>query len=83
MLLTNERLDKIAACRADFMSRGMLASDPSPGKSLSIWIHPGRQLTLQPGANTEDEDDDGADVVGPSVLSEVVLAKVPSKYDYI
>ena len=32
MLLTNERLDKIAACRADFKNRGMLGNSPSPGK---------------------------------------------------
>jgi hypothetical protein len=40
----------------------------------------------QPGENTqkdEDEDDDGADVAGPSILAEVNLAKVPSKYGYI
>jgi hypothetical protein len=38
----------------------------------------------QPGENTQNhEDDDGADVAGPSILAEVTLAKVPSKYDYI
>ena len=31
----------------------------------------------------EDEDDDGGDVVGQSILAEVKLAKVPSKYDSI
>ena len=81
MLLTNERLDKIAACRVDFTSRGMLNA-ASPGKSLYIWIHPGRLLTSSSSYNS-DEDDDGADVAGPSILAEVVLAKVPSKYDYI
>jgi len=35
MLLTNERLDKIATCRAHFTSRGMLNA-ASPGKSLYI-----------------------------------------------
>jgi hypothetical protein len=34
MLLTNQRLDKIAACHADFTSRGMLGKGPSPGKCL-------------------------------------------------
>ena len=34
MLLTNEQLDKIARCRAEFTSRGMLnAQAPSSGKS--------------------------------------------------
>jgi hypothetical protein len=28
----------------------------------------------------EDDDDDGGDVAGPSILAEVALAKVPSKY---
>ena len=36
MLLTNEQLDKIAACHADFTSHGMLANDPPPDKSLYI-----------------------------------------------
>jgi hypothetical protein len=31
----------------------------------------------------EDDDDDGGDVVGPSILAEVALAKVPSKYNSI
>jgi len=39
----------------------------------------------KPGENTQEDedDDDGADVAGPSILAEVALAKVPSKYDYI
>lgn len=41
MLSTNERLDKIARCRADFTSRGMLNAS-SQGKSLYIWIHSGK-----------------------------------------
>jgi hypothetical protein len=36
MLLTNARLDKIAACRADFVSRGML-DDVSSSGSLHIY----------------------------------------------
>ncbi len=28
----------------------------------------------------EDDDDDGGDAAGPSILAEVALAKVPSKY---
>jgi hypothetical protein len=55
---------------------------PSPGKALYISIHPSRLLTSS-WAHNSDEDDDGADVAGPSLLSEVVLAKVPSKYIYI
>jgi len=31
----------------------------------------------------DEDDDDGADVAGPSLLAEVVLAKVPSTYIYI
>jgi hypothetical protein len=42
MLLTNERLDKIAACRADFTSRGMLGNGPSPGKCL--YMNPSWQI---------------------------------------
>jgi len=34
-------------------------------------------------SDKDDDDDDGADVAGPSLLAEVVLAKVPSAYIYI
>lgn len=43
MLITNQRLDKLAAARADFIARGMLPPDRGP----------------LPGANTDDDDDGG------------------------
>jgi hypothetical protein len=39
-----------------------------------------RLLTSSSSYNSvKDDDDDEADVAGPSILAEVVLAKVPSK----
>ena len=43
MLITNQRLDKLAAAWADFIARGMLPPDRGP----------------LPGANTDDYDDGG------------------------
>lgn len=36
MLLTNQRLDKLAACRADFTARGMLGSDVSQVVTVTL-----------------------------------------------
>ncbi|KAF8509710.1 hypothetical protein BU17DRAFT_77813 [Hysterangium stoloniferum] len=70
MLLTNQRVDNIAACRADFASRGMLAdtliSDvEEEGKNTGTKLK-------------EKEDNDGGDVIRPSILAEVALAKLPT-----
>jgi hypothetical protein len=67
MLVTNQRLDKLAAVRVNFQARGMLTSsifDRSDPQPLPV---------IQP---TDDEDDDGGAIDG-NVLGEVVLAKKP------
>jgi hypothetical protein len=66
MLLTNQRLDKLAASRVDFMERGMLGHE----------IHPPADLT-EAAPIPLDVQLSGADagaVVGPRVSAEVTLA---------
>jgi hypothetical protein len=65
MLLTNQRLDKLAAARVDFQSRGMLdgslyGPDPPPLPKSSV---------------PDDDDDVGA--IDGEVLGEVLLATKP------
>ena len=70
MLLTNQRLDKLAAARIAFKARGVLNSaiygheDPPPP---------------QPLIEEDDDDDDGGAVDGV-VSMEVILAKRSSKF---
>jgi hypothetical protein len=59
MLITNQRLDKLAAARADFIAREMLPSDRGP----------------LPGAKTDDDDDDGGPVDNERVIADVQLAR--------
>jgi hypothetical protein len=68
MLLTNQRLDKLAAYRVDFTRRKMLVN-PNPDTNSVI----------PPRANDEEDDDDGA-VDGPFVLAHVTLAKRSCKW---
>lgn len=71
MLLTNQRLDKLAAARADFEARGMLqhALDPGP--------------LPQPNPHADDDDttSDEEDVEGITSVGDVKLAKHPGKFD--
>ena len=64
MLLTNQRLDKLAASKVDFIARGML-SGPLPALGVVLEA-------------VEDEDGDEDDMVaGPRVMAEVFLARTP------
>lgn len=64
MLLTNQRLDKLAAARVDFVSRGML---------------PTSYIPLQPPPSRGKNDDDGGPVNGAVVEGNVVLARTRGK----
>jgi len=69
MLVTNQRLDKLAAARVDFQARGMLDRqfgplDPPPDP---------------PANNLQDEDDDDGGAVDGDIDSEVILAQIPSE----
>ena len=70
MLVTNQRLDKLAAARVNFQSRGML--------NASIFYQPDFQppLAAQPPDDANNDDDDGGAVDG-NVLGEVTLARKP------
>jgi hypothetical protein len=69
MLVTNQRLDKLAAARVDFVNRGML--DPAyrpPGMGLPPAIEGKNRSKV--GDEEEDEEEDGA---GPTGTTEVVM----------
>jgi hypothetical protein len=70
MLLTNQRLDKLAASRVDFQARGMLN-----GPLLDHVIPP-----EIPNFVSEDDDDDGGPIDTRDILGEVTLAKEPGVY---
>lgn len=65
MLLTNQRLDKIAAAQANFISRGMLSPDHDP--------LPGTEH-LRDGTSGDGNDDDNGGPV-EQVLADVQLAR--------
>ena len=76
MLLTNQRLDKLAAITVDFNARGMLAH--------SIWdgaiAQPAPQ---QPKTRADDEDEDGETVDDRNIISETKLAIHPGKLYFL
>jgi hypothetical protein len=65
MLITNQRLDKLAVARVDFQSRGMLEG-PLYG--------PGPPPLPNPASPVLPDNDDDEDAVDGDVLGEVVLA---------
>jgi hypothetical protein len=71
MLLTNQRLDKLAAARVDFTARGMMG-----GHDFAL-----PQPVLDSILEEEEEDDeDEGPAEGPTCLGEVKLAKTPGRY---
>ena len=90
MLLTNQRLDKLAAARVDFATQGLLAG-PLPPLVLRVQSHleeieeeeeeeeeeePQAQAPLDD--DDDDDDDDEAPVEQQDVQPGVILAKRPS-----
>ncbi|KAJ7261170.1 hypothetical protein C8J57DRAFT_1635845 [Mycena rebaudengoi] len=69
MLLTNQRLNKLAAARVDFTARGMLEGSllPPPPQRES--------LSPDPDPDPDDEHVENGAVDGPTCLGEVKLAK--------
>ena len=72
MLVTNQRLDKLAAARVNFQARGMLSSSIFDQHDQ----HDQPPLATHPSDDTNNEDDDGGAVDG-TVLGEVTLARKP------
>lgn len=68
MLLTNQRLDKLAACATDFRARGMLRN--------SIWAD---HINCPPAPKPveHDDNDDGGAVDQREIIGEVKLAQKP------
>jgi hypothetical protein len=77
MLLTNQRLDKLAASRVDFQARGMLDKLRAPaGPDVSRSQEPTGTAHLQNGDGSED-------VAGVTSLGDVKLAHHPGKQIYM
>jgi len=72
MLITKQRLDKLAAARVDFQARGMLG-----GQRFGLLEPPPLEPPLH---DIGDGDDDDGGAVDGDVDSEVVLAQCPSEY---
>jgi hypothetical protein len=76
MLLTNQRLDKLAASRVDFTARGMMKGPLIPQHLQDIVASNMCSLKRKGGeVREEDEDDDEGAVEGPTYVGEVHLAK--------
>ncbi|KAJ7862883.1 hypothetical protein B0H14DRAFT_3084624 [Mycena olivaceomarginata] len=70
MLLINQRLDKIAAARVEFVSRGML-----DGALLPFPPPPPRDNPSPPPEDPNDENVDAGAIEGATCIGEVKLAK--------
>lgn len=80
MLVTNQRLDKLAAARVNFQTRGMLNASIFSGHDPPADVQP--PPTTQPEVDTNNEDDDGGAVDG-DILGEVTLARKPRMSLYL
>ena len=75
MLNTNQRLDKLAAMRSDFVAHGMLLTGHAPGRNISL-------ILLSHQARIEDvgaEDEDEGPVEEENVDGHVSLARTRGK----
>jgi hypothetical protein len=71
MLLTNQRLDKLAVARIDFRARGMLGAHPIGEIDLELPL---------PLPVPDDDDDDNGEAIDEDILGDVILAQKPRKY---
>jgi hypothetical protein len=76
MLLTNQRIDKLAACRVNLAARSML-----DGPCLAPGVIPIAPLPLLPPRPSHDPDDDAVD--GPRVLASASLARTRGKLMFL
>ena len=75
MLLTNQRLDKLAAMRSDFAERGMLPAGHNPPRNI---MHPQIRKPSRSCGHDSDGEDEGP-VEGDVVMGHVVLARTRGK----
>jgi hypothetical protein len=95
MLLTNQRLDKLAAARVDFTARGMIDGPSLPSirlpRILTPRTNPGPQPTnpslptnpselVNVAEPNNDEENDETAAEGPKSLGEVRLARGSGRY---
>ncbi|KAJ7159107.1 hypothetical protein C8R43DRAFT_1124740 [Mycena crocata] len=78
MLLTNQRLDKLAAARADFTARGMMTGSLLPPPPVPV-----RDTPSPPPEDPNDERVDAGAIEGPTCIGEVKLAKSYGKLSFI
>ncbi|KAN0139618.1 hypothetical protein V8E53_002280 [Lactarius tabidus] len=72
MLLTNQRLDKLAAMRSDFTSHGMIRGGHTPGRNT---LQPPNAHAFPPNLNGNNDEDDDDGPVDENILGHVVLAQ--------
>ncbi|KAJ6615330.1 hypothetical protein B0H10DRAFT_1916032 [Mycena sp. CBHHK59/15] len=74
MLTINDRLDKLAAARVDFVDRGMMVGASARPLTLPL---PPPPPPPPPPRTDQDDDDDGGAIDDRDILGEVTLAKTP------
>ncbi|KAI0038131.1 hypothetical protein FA95DRAFT_1665594 [Auriscalpium vulgare] len=72
MLITNQRLDKLAALRRSFQAKGMLEGTTS---SYTAFVMAGNEPVATVVADADAEDDDDGAVSGPKVTAFVQLSQ--------
>ncbi|KAI0354066.1 hypothetical protein OH77DRAFT_1482399 [Trametes cingulata] len=86
MLLTNQRLDKLAASNADFRARGMLqhaiCADAGSLQDASFQELSGDGQTGQASARGGTRHTNKARVLQPDVVSTVTMSKTPQRRQY-
>jgi hypothetical protein len=75
MLQTNQRLDKLAAMRSDYIARGMLPAGHIPGRGTSLILGPHQVGTNNAG----DDDNDEGPIEEENVDGHVSLASTCGK----
>jgi hypothetical protein len=78
MLLTNQRLDKLAAARIDFAARGMLEGPLLFGRTVHVDPDPPPPSEPNPGGEVTNTDDAEA-VEGITSMGDVTLARNPGE----
>ena len=87
MLVTNQRLDKLAAARVDFVNRGML--DPKTPQHVGVNLVPMARRENQSGDEDENEEgehpaaDPSQTVRVPMVTGNVTLARTRSMFFFL
>ena len=78
MLVANQRLDKIAAMRSDFVERRMLSAGHIPPRYISQ-THISERPRPTGGDRDDSDDEDGGPVDGDVVMGHVIMAKKRGK----